>query len=161
VLVLAAIAMFVASCSGGSDSDGSSMSVQDGDIVDVHYVLTSTDGDVIDSSRERGTAFTFTVASGQVIPGFDLAVTGMSVGEVNTVELAPEDGYGQRDESLIVEVPIAPSQSDVAVGDVVFINNTQRAVVLAINGDVATVDANHELAGQVLTFEIELLAITR
>ena len=77
------------------------------------------------------------------------------------LDLPPEEAYGEPNPDLIFDVPIAPSQSDVAVGDVVFVNNSQRAVVIAIDGSTATVDANHELAGTTLTFEIELLAIIR
>lgn len=137
------------------------MSAQAGDIVELHYVLTLADGTKVDSSRDRGTPFSFTVGGGRVIAGFDIAVTGSSVGQVKTVDIQPADGYGAWDPLLVVELPIAPSQSDVAVGDVVFINNTQRAEVLEILGDMVKVDANHELAGEVLTFEIEILAITR
>lgn len=153
--------MFVSSCSAGTGGDIPTLVAQDGDIVELHYVLTDTDGSVIDSSRDAGVPFSFTVGSGRVIPGFNNAVRGLTVGEVRTVEIDPENGYGLRDDAKIIEVPIAPSQSDVAVGDVVFVNNAQRGTVIAIEGGMATVDTNDELAGKVLTFEIEILAITR
>lgn len=151
----------LAACSSGDEGGAPTLEVEDGDTVDVHYVLTDPSGAVIDSSRETGTPFTFTVGSGQVIAGFDDAVRGLSVGDVRTVELPPSEAYGEPRDDLIFDVTIAPSQSDVAVGDVVYVNNSQRAVVLAIEGSTATVDANHELAGVTLTFEIEVLAITR
>lgn len=159
--LVAVVGLVLAAC-GGAGGDGTpTLVVEDGDTVDVHYVLTDPSGAVIDSSRESGVPFSFTVGSGQVIPGFDDAVRGLSVGEVRTVELPPDQAYGDPNPDLIFDVPIAPSQSDIAVGDVVYVNNTQRAVILAIDGSTATVDANHELAGVTLTFEIEILAITR
>lgn len=137
------------------------MTIQDGDMVELHYVLTLEDGTKVDSSRDRGTPFSFTVGSGRVIPGFDIAVRGLSVGDVRTTVIQPEDGYGARDETRILELPIAPGQEDVAVGDQVFLSTGQPVKVIAVEGDTVTVDANHELAGKVLTFEIEILGITR
>ena len=156
VLVLAA-----AACSGGSDDaqDGPTFAIQDGDVVDVHYVLTIDDGSTVDSSRERGVPFSFIVGAGDVIAGFDSAVRGKQVGDVNTVRIEPADGYGEWDPSMVVEVSIAPSQEDVKVGDEVFL--PQRGIVLEINDGVATIDINHELAGEALTFEIEILTVTR
>ncbi|MCB1246657.1 MAG: peptidylprolyl isomerase [Acidimicrobiia bacterium] len=132
----------------------------DGDVVEVHYVLTLDDGTVVQSSRDS-MPLSFTVGSGQVITGFDDAVRGRSVGEVVDVTIAPEEAYGERDETLTTEVPVAPSQGDVAVGDTVYLSNGQPVVVLEVADDVATVDLNHPLAGETLHFEIEVLAITR
>ena len=159
--MLAVLAISVAACAGGSGEtdDRPNFVIQDGDIVDVHYVLTIDDGSTVDSSRERGSPFSFTVGVGGVIVGFDRAVKGKQVGDVNTVRIEPVDGYGEWDPSLVVEVAIAPSQQDVEVGDEVFL--PQRGVVLEINDGVATIDTNHELAGEALTFEIEVLGVTR
>jgi FKBP-type peptidyl-prolyl cis-trans isomerase 2 len=154
-----AAALTLAACAGAASDDA--LTAADGDSVDVHYVLTLDSGEVIDSSRERGTPLTFQVGSGQVIVGFDDAVRGASVGDVLDVTIAPEDGYGLRDETNTTDLPIAPSQDDIKVGDSVFLSNGQEAVVLAINDDIATVDLNHRLAGETLYFEIEVLAITR
>jgi len=157
------VLLIAAGCSGSSSTEevGESMSAQAGDLVELHYVLTLADGSKVDSSRDRGVPFSFTVGGGRVIAGFDIAVTGSSVGEVKTVDIQPADGYGEWNPELVAELPIAPSQADVAVGDVVFINNGQPAEVLEIIGDTVKVDANHELAGEVSTFEIEILSITR
>jgi FKBP-type peptidyl-prolyl cis-trans isomerase 2 len=61
----------------------------------------------------------------------------------------------------IFEVPIAPGQEDVAVGDEVTLSNGRPGVVVEVKPDSVVVDANHELAGQALTFDIEVLSITR
>lgn len=135
--------------------------VRDGDLVEVHYVGTLDDGSQFDSSRERDVPFTFTVGTGQVIPGFDEGVRGGRVGDVRTVRIDPENAYGEWSESNVVEVPFNPEQGDVKVGEEVFLTSGQPAVVLAVTEETVTLDANHRLAGEALTFEIEILAITR
>lgn len=155
-----AIALVLAAC--GGDAAGEDVLIAtDGDSVDVHYVLTLDSGEVVDSSRERGTPLTFALGGGQVIPGFDDAVRGTSVGDVLDVTIPPEDAYGLRDESNTAALPIAPSQADLEVGDAVFLSNGQEAVVLAVDDEIATVDLNHRLAGETLHFEIEVVGITR
>ena len=146
-----------------TDADTSAPGVlaQDGDIVDVHYVGTLDDGSQFDSSRERGTALTFTLGSGEVISGFDDAVRGAKVGDVNTVRMEAADAYGEPSDEFIIDVPFNPEQGDIEVGDQVYLNNGQPATILAITDESVTLDANHPLAGEALTFEIEVLAITR
>lgn len=143
-----------------NDAGGTFM-VQDGDLVEVHYDGTLDDGSTFDSSRERGTPFSFEVGTGQVIPGFDEAVRGLKIGESREVRIPPAEAYGARSDENIVEVPYGPDQGDVAVGDKVFLNTGQAAVVLEVKKDTVVLDANHEMAGQALTFKIEVLSITR
>jgi FKBP-type peptidyl-prolyl cis-trans isomerase 2 len=135
--------------------------VQDGDLVEVHYIGTLDDGSQFDSSRDRGVPFSFTVGTGQVISGFDEAVRGGRVGDVRTVRIDPENAYGEWSEDNIIEVPFNPEQGDVKVGDEVFLTNGQPAVVLEVTEEIVRLDANHRLAGEALTFEIEILTITR
>ena len=146
--------------SAASDASGS-LIAQDGDVVDVHYVGTLDDGSQFDSSRVRGTPLSFTLGSGQVISGFDEAVRGKTVGEVTTARMEPKDAYGEWSEDNIIVVPFNPEQGDVEPGDEVFLTNGQAAVVLEVTEESVTLDANHRLAGEALTFEIEVLAITR
>ena len=172
LVVIAIVALGLAACSSGDDSaaddttttstdtDGGFM-VHDGDLVEVHYIGTLDDGSTFDSSRERGTPYSFTVGTGQVLPGFDDAVRGLAIGESTTVRMLPTDAYGEWTEDLVVEVPYGPSQGDVAVGDEVFLNTGQPAIVLEVKAGTVVLDTNHALAGEALTFEIEVLAITR
>jgi len=141
--------------------DDANLIVQDGDIVEVHYVGTLDDGSQFDSSRDRGTPFSFTVGTGQVISGFDDAVRGAKVGDVNTVRMEAADAYGEWTEDNIIEVPFNPEQGDVAVGDEVFLTNGQPATVLDVTEETVTLDANDPLADEALTFEIEILSVTR
>ena len=169
LVIVAIVAVGLASCSSGDDSaaDGAATStnggftVQDGDLVEVHYSGTLDDGSTFDSSRERGAPRSFTVGTGEVIPGFDKAVRGLVVGESITARMLPADAYGEWTEDRVVEVPYGPSQGDVAVGDEVYLNTGQAAVVLEVKEGTVVLDTNHALAGKALTFEIEVVAITR
>ena len=140
---------------------GADAKIQGGDTVEVHYVGTLDDGSQFDSSRDRGAPFTFTVGIRQVIPGFDAAIIGLMVGETVTARMVPADAYGERSDDNIVELPYDPTQGEVVAGDEVTLNNGQRAIVLEVLETTVKLDANHELAGQALTFEIEILSITR
>jgi FKBP-type peptidyl-prolyl cis-trans isomerase 2 len=143
-----------------AEPEGSFM-VQDGDLVEVHYDGTLDDGSTFDSSRDRGTPFSFTVGTGQVIAGFDEAVRGLKVGESRSVRIPAEEAYGEWSQDNVVEVPVGEGQDDVTVGDKVFLNTGQGAVVLEVKDGTVVLDANHELAGKALTFDIEVLSITR
>ena len=177
LLILAlAIGLLAAACSSAAaDDDGQTdtaetpettqaegFTVQDGDNVEVHYIGTLDDGSEFDSSRsaDRG-PFAFAVGTGEVIAGFDEAVRGGEVGDVRTVHIEPANAYGEWSEDNVVEFPVDPNQGEVKVGDQVMLTSGQPAVVLEITDEIVRIDANHALAGKALTFEIEILAITR
>lgn len=132
----------------------------DGDLVSVHYTGTLDSGEQFDSSEGRD-PLQFVVGSGQVIGGFDTAVRDLMVGESVTVRLLPEEAYGEVDPNLFLEFPIeeVPEEFRV-VGTPVLLGGTTPATVIEVTEDTVTVDANHELAGEALTFDIELVAIT-
>lgn len=75
---------------------GEGRDVVSGDTVEMHYVGSFPDGRKFDSSRDRNHTFTFKVGTGQVIKGFDVAVTGMKQGGKRRVTIPPELGYGAR-----------------------------------------------------------------
>lgn len=186
-LVLAAVLMafLVAACGDSGGDDGSSTSVdattttvtvdssttsvvnesggavaQEGDLVMVHYVGTLDDGSQFDSSRDRNATLDFTIGSGQMIAGFDDAVRGMAVGDVKTVRIEAADAYGPVDEESIVDVRPDQVPEGVQVGDELLDPATGLPVkVVAVDTDVVTIDLNHPLAGEALTFEIEMIAI--
>ncbi len=130
----------------------------EGDKVAVHYHGTLDDGTIFDSSRERE-PLEFVIGAGQVIRGFDTAARSLEVGQSVTVRLEPADAYGAKDEQLVFEVPIEQVPEPLKVGDRVELVNGATAVVTTVTDEIVTVDANHPLSDQVLTFEIELVAI--
>ena len=130
----------------------------EGDKVAVHYHGTLDDGTVFDSSRERA-PLEFVIGSGQVIPGFDAAARDLEPGQKKTVRMEPEDAYGGANLELVFEVPIEQVPEPLKEGDRVELMNGAPAVVTSVTDTIVTVDANHPLAGQALTFEIELVSI--
>jgi peptidylprolyl isomerase len=135
-----------------------------GDTVRIHYTGTLDDGTQFDSSSGRE-PLEFALGGGQVIPGFDSAVDGMTVGESKNVTIAPDDAYGQRHEQLVQQVPrdILPEDMEPAVGMQLQSQSpdgqTMNLIVTEVLEETITVDANHPLAGQALTFAIELVEI--
>ena len=143
-------------------TDGDGLVVQEGDFVAVHYVGTLDDGTEFDASRPRGATLDFEVGAGGMIDGFDQAVRGMAQGEVKTVRIEPANAYGEVDPELIIEVQASQVPEGTQAGDTLVDPNTGRPVpVISVEGDVVTLDLNHQLAGEALTFEIEMVSITR
>lgn len=135
-----------------------------GDTVRIHYTGTLHDGTEFDSSTGRD-PLEFALGSGQVIPGFDAAVTGMAVGEQKTVTIEPDDAYGQRHQQLVQQVPknTLPDTIEAAVGMQLQSHSpdgrVMNLVVVEVEEESITLDANHPLSGQALTFAIELVEI--
>jgi peptidylprolyl isomerase len=135
-----------------------------GDTVRVHYTGRLDDGTVFDSSRERE-PLEFTVGSGQVITGFERAVEGMEVGEAREARIEADDAYGERRDDLVLDLPKeqVPEDMEIAPGMRLELRQPDGQAVpvtVAEVGDQSvTLDANHPLAGQPLTFELELVEI--
>ncbi|HEX5724269.1 MAG TPA: peptidylprolyl isomerase [Longimicrobiaceae bacterium] len=137
---------------------------RDGDKVRVHYTGRLPDGTVIDSSRGRA-PLEFTLGEGRVLPGVEEAVAGMSPGEQATVWVPPEKGYGPHREDLLLVVgrDRFPAHLELEVGQRLQMRREGEppALVTVIEMSEAdvTLDGNHPLAGQDLTFDLELLEI--
>lgn len=138
---------------------------QNNNTVQVHYTGKLDDGTVFDSSRERE-PLQFTLGESQVIPGFEDAVRGMEVGESKTVRVPPGEAYGERRDDLVLEVTHDqfPEGADPSVGQQ-FELRTQTgqaipAIVAEVNDTHVKLDANHPLAGQTLTFDLELVDVS-
>ena len=141
-----------------------SNTVENNNTVSVHYVGTLNDGTVFDSSRTKETPFTFVAGIGQVVTGFDNAVMGMAIGETKTVTLTPEEGYGRRNPNAftLANKTNFPEDFVFEEGAVVSGNNNGQAFQAIIEGATknhVVLDVNHPLAGQDLTFEIEVMNI--
>jgi peptidylprolyl isomerase len=135
-----------------------------GDTVQVHYRGTLDDGTEFDSSAGSD-PIVFTIGEGQVIPGFENALEGMTTGEKKTERIEAENAYGDHRDELVFSVgrDQMPDAEEVEVGDMLqvgFPDGSNAAVtVAAVDGDSVTLDANHPLAGKNLTFELELVSI--
>lgn len=136
---------------------------QDGDRVRVSYVGRFADGTVFDSS-EGHPPLEFTIGAGEVIAGFDAAVTGLLPGESRSVEIAPEQGYGLHLPEMVAEVERAriPEAQQLAIGnflEVMAPNGASFEVrIVGLTETLVQLDANHPLAGKTLYFDVELLS---
>ena len=138
--------------------------VKTGDTVQLHYTGTLADGTQFDSSEGRD-PLQFEVGSGQIIPGLDAAIPGMTVGEKKTVEIPADQAYGQPDPNARQSVPRGDIPADIPleVGLQLQVQTPTGQVmpvtVAEVTEEQVTLDANHPLAGKDLTFAIELVAI--
>jgi peptidylprolyl isomerase len=138
--------------------------VKNGDVVKVHYTGKLTNGEQFDSSTGRA-PLEFTVGAGQMIKGFDDAMPGMTVGEKKTVNISPDDAYGQMNEDAIIEFPKqnVPPDMRLEIGMKLELRNENNqpfpVTVTDIKDDMIILDANHTLAGKELVFDIELMEI--
>lgn len=134
-----------------------------GNTVRVHYTGRLNDGTVFDSSEGRD-PLEFTLGAGQVIPGFDEAVTGMAVGDSTTVTIEPENAYGERRDEMVQEVSRSdiPSDIELALGMQLQASGPAGDVIVTVielSDESVKLDANHPLAGKALTFDLELVEI--
>lgn len=135
-----------------------------GDTVKIHYTGTLEDGTQFDSSKDRD-PLEFELGSGQVIPGFEKAVDGMSVGEEKSVTITSDEAYGPRREQMVQELPktALPPDLEPETGMELQAQGQDgqpiHLTVTEVGDETITVDANHPLAGKDLQFDIELVAI--
>jgi len=140
--------------------------VKVGDTVDVYYTGTLDNGTIFDSNV-NSTPLEFVVGSGEMIKGFDAAVVGMTIGSSKTVHIPVDQAYGPYYPDLISSINRSdnPNLTPV-VGDHLKITNattgyTFEAKVINVTSSTITFDANYDLAGQNLTFNIKLANITQ
>jgi peptidylprolyl isomerase len=137
---------------------------QNGDTVNIHYTGKLDDGTIFDSSVGRE-PLEFQIGSNQVIPGFERAVIGMAPGDAKSERIPADQAYGDRMEDMVVEVDRShlPADLNPEIGMQLSVETEGGgripAVVTSVTDDSITIDANHPLAGQALTFEIELVTI--
>ena len=135
-----------------------------GDTVKIHYIGKLDDGTVFDSSANRE-PLEFTLNEGQVIPGFDQAVMGMSPGESKTEKIPMDQAYGPRIPEMVIEVnrQQMPPDLEPEGGQQLQLQQangqTIPVLVTEVTESKVTLDANHPLAGEDLTFDIQLVEI--
>ena len=140
------------------------MSAKKGDAVAVHYTGRLEDGSIFDSSVSRS-PLSFTLGDGNMIKGFDSAVYGMVIGDHKTVTIPAAEAYGERRQDLLIEVPLSQVPPDIQpeLGLQLTLQGPggqpMPVTVVELDEEKIVLDANHELAGQDLIFDIELVSI--
>lgn len=135
-----------------------------GDTVQIHYTGTLADGTVFDSSQGRD-PLEFEVGSGMIIPGLDVAIPGMAVGDKKVVEIPCAQAYGEVNPENRQAVPRDQFPDDIPmeIGTQLQMQTPDgRAMMVTIfevGDSEVTLDANHALAGKDLTFDVEMVAI--
>lgn len=150
----------LSACSGGAAV------AKEGDTVKVLYVGTYDNGSVFDSSEQHGgDPLQFTIGSGDMIPGFEQAVIGMSVNETKYVHISVEDAYGPYYDYMVVTVNWSSFEEGFVpeVGEKIQMQNsagqTFQGIVINTSEEGVLVDFNHPLAGMDLNFEITMVEI--
>lgn len=129
-------------------------------VITLEYTLTDQSGEVLDSSEDDG-PLSYLHGFGNIVPGLEAALEGKNPGESLQVTVAPVDGYGERDEKLVQTVPRNRfPKGDVEVGmrftaqggD----DEPRLLTIVAVDQKEVTVDGNHPLAGQILSFDVTI-----
>ena len=139
------------------------MQVSNQKVVSIHYTLTDSEGQILDTSSGRE-PLAYIQGMQNIIPGLENALEGKTVGDKVHVVIPPEEAYGKRNDDLMQAIPrsafgdiedIQPGmqfQMETANGPVVI-------TVLKTEGDQVFIDGNHPLAGQELTFDVEIMDV--
>lgn len=139
------------------------MQISPNKVVSIHYTLKNDAGDVLDSSSGRE-PLAYLHGTGNIIPGLEKALEGKAAGEKMNVSVAPEEGYGERHDGLIQEVPrdafqgvddIQPGMQFHAQGP----SGPMVVTVKEVGEGTVKVDGNHPLAGETLHFDVEVAEV--
>jgi len=150
------VALFVSACAPA---------IQDRMVVQINYKGTLADGTVFDSSDGKQ-PLEFVYGVGMMFPGLEAGMKGLKAGDKKTITIKAADAYGARDEAAIQEVPRSqfPKEMELTVGMPLggqTDSGPVYATVKEIRDDVVVMDFNHPLAGQDLTFHVEVVKIRR
>ena len=137
--------------------------IKNGDNVSVHYTGKLEDGSVFDTSLAEGREpLTVTLGQGQLIPGFENGLIDMATGEIKTIEIEPENAYGDVNPQLMSEIPLSQVPEGVKTGDMLQGQNQfgpVNVVVKEVKEETVVLDMNHPLAGKKLIFDLEVVSV--
>lgn len=127
-------------------------------VVSIHYTLTDKDGDVLDSSEGKEPLH-YLHGAANIIPGLEKELSGKETGDQLNVTVSPDEGYGERQEQLVQQVPRSAFEGvDQIEAGMQFQaqtdNGTMHVVVTEVSEESVTVDGNHPLAGESLHFDV-------
>jgi peptidylprolyl isomerase len=157
ILVITLAVLAVAACG---------LKIGDKMVVKIAYTGTLADGSEFDSSKDRD-PLEFMVGSGQMIPKFEENLIGLRKGDKKTFTIVAADAYGERDDAMLIEVPLKaiPADLKLEVGMRLLTTTPQggqmEVKVAELRKDVAVIDYNHPLAGKDLTFAIEVADVRK
>lgn len=131
--------------------------------VTLHFTLKLPNGDVVDTTTNKAPA-TFSVGDGSLLPGFEQALFGLKAGDQRSFEIAPEHGFGPGNEQNIQTMPLDQfSDMQLEPGLLIIFRDAaggeMPGVVKTIHDSVVDIDFNHPLAGKIITFEVEIIAV--
>ncbi|MCY1272796.1 FKBP-type 16 kDa peptidyl-prolyl cis-trans isomerase [compost metagenome] len=131
--------------------------------VTLHFTLKLEDGSVVDSTLDKQPA-TFRVGDGNLLPGFEQALFGLKAGDRRTLQIEPEQGFGQPNPANVQVMPREQFQDmELAEGLLVIFNDAAKTelpgIVKAFDDQHVTIDFNHPLAGKSLAFEVDIIEV--
>ncbi len=137
--------------------------IENGDTVKVNYTGKFEDGSVFDSSMVEGRQpLTVTLGQGQLIPGFEKGLIDMTVGETKTIEIEPNEAYGDVNNEMLQEVEKSVLPEDIFEGMILQATGPQgtfNVLVKEVKETTAIIDGNHPLAGKKLFFDLEVVEV--
>ena len=139
------------------------MKIADTHVVTLNYTLTDNDGEVIDQALDG--SFVYLHGAENIIPGLEKELTDKTVGDKFNVKVLPQDGYGERDDKRVEDVPreMFPEDQDINAGMVFHAEGPDgqsiTVTVMEVTAESVKIDSNHALAGIELNFDVEVMAI--
>jgi len=139
------------------------MQVAPNAVVSIHYTLTNDAGEKIDTSEGRE-PLAYVHGQGQIVPGLEKELEGKAAGEKVQARVAPEEGYGEKIDAMVQDIPMDAFQGVESVEPGMQFqaqteNGALTVTVTKVEGDTATVDGNHPLAGETLNFDVEIVEV--
>ena len=147
------------------------MKIEKGAQVSLRYRLFDREGELLEASDE-GDLMEYVHGRGELAQAIEEALNGKDVGDGVRVTLPPEDAFGELDPELIITVPRAEIPSDVplSVGEYLPVSLEDPPAdledeevefrIVEVGEDEVVLDANHPLAGETVTFELEVVSVT-
>ena len=131
--------------------------------VTLHFALNLENGDVVDSTFDKKPA-TFKVGDGNLLPGFEAKLFGLKAGDQRTLQVEPENAFGQPNPQNVQIMPRSQFEGmELSEGLLVIFNDAANTelpgVVKAFDDSQVTIDFNHPLAGKTLNFQVEIIEV--
>lgn len=140
-----------------------SMQIESNSVVTLHYTLKDNDGEIIDQSDDG--SFLYLHGAMNIIPGLENALSGKSAGDELSVKVSPQDGYGEKQEDQIQQVPkdMFDNIDEIKQGVQFHAQSPEGeavvVTVIEVKDDVVVIDGNHALAGVELNFEVKIVDV--